>query len=196
MLGMEDFRRLGRRELARKKGIVAGDLKQYEGWMMKLAQRALKVTLMTLPCVALVGCSIKQTVKPVELTGQRAEICIVKNEKVREGFLDAYTEALKAKSIQVKTLAESASLNDCPTTSTYSANWAWDMALYMRYAEIKVYRSAAIVGEAVYDATWGGGRLDKLINAENKIRELVDELFLIRQAPKISSPSNVSAPLE
>lgn len=47
----------------------------------------------------------------------------------------------------------------------------------MKYAEIKVYRSAILVGEAVYDATWGGGRLDKFIHAENKIRELVDELF-------------------
>jgi hypothetical protein len=106
-----------------------------------------------------------------------AQICIIKNEKVREGFLDAYGDALKAKSIQVKTLAETATLNDCPTTSTYTANWAWDMALYMRYAEIKVYRSAAFVGEAGYDATWDGGRLDKFISAENKIRELVDELF-------------------
>jgi hypothetical protein len=77
----------------------------------------------------------------------------------------------------VKTLAETATLNDCPTTSTCTANWAWDMALYMRYAEIKVYRSAAFVGEAGYDATWDGGRLDKFISAENKIRELVDELF-------------------
>jgi hypothetical protein len=63
------------------------------------------------------------------------------------------------------------------------------MALYMRYAEIKVYRSAALVGEAVYDATWGGGRLDKFISAENKIRELVDELFLISKAPKLSTSS-------
>lgn len=69
------------------------------------------------------------------------------------------------------------------------------MALYMRYAEIKIYRSAPVVGEAAYDATWGGGRLDKFISAENKIRELVDELFLIGNAPKLSTSSNISAAL-
>jgi hypothetical protein len=63
----------------------------------------------------------------------------------------------------------------------------------MRYAEIKVYRSAAFVGEAGYDATWDGGRLDKFISAENKIRELVDELFLISKAPKLSTSSKISA---
>ena len=52
------------------------------------------------------GCSIKQTVKPVELTGQPMEICIVKNEKVRPSFLEAYSDALKAKSVQVRTLDE------------------------------------------------------------------------------------------
>jgi hypothetical protein len=97
----------------------------------------------------------------------------------------------------VKTLAQTATLNDFPITSTYTVNWAWRMALYMRYAEIKVYRSAAMVGEAVYDATWGGLRLDKFISAENKIRELVDELFLIGQPSQIStSPKISAAPLE
>jgi hypothetical protein len=160
---------------------------------MKLAQRAMKVSLTALPFLVLLGCSIKQTVKPVQLTGQPAQVCIIKNEKVREGFLDAYTDALKAKRVEVKTLAETASHNECLTTSTYSANWGWDMALYMRYAEIKVYRSAAMVGEAVYDATWGGLRLDKFISAENKIREIVDELFLIGQPSQISTPPKISA---
>ena len=123
------------------------------------------------------GCSIKQTVKPVVLTGQPAEVCIIRNEKVREGFIQAYIEALKAKNIQVRTLDGGASFNECYLASTYNAHWGWDLALYMRYAEIKVYRAAALVGEAVYDATWGGGRLDKFIIAENKIRELVNELF-------------------
>ncbi len=33
------------------------------------------------------------------------------------------------------------------------------------------------VGKALYDATGGGGRMDKFIDAEPKIRELVNELF-------------------
>jgi hypothetical protein len=187
---MEDLRLL-------EKVLADTRMERYEDFLMKLAQRAMKVGLTALPFLALMGCSIKQTVKPVQLTGEPAQVCIIKNEKVREGFLDAYTDALKAKRVEVKTLAETASHNECPTTSTYSANWGWDMALYMRYAEIKVYRSAAMVGEAVYDATWGGLRLDKFISAESKIRELVDELFLIGQPAKVStSPKISAAPVE
>jgi len=143
------------------------------------------------------GCSIRQTVKPVELSGQPMEICIIKNEKVRPAFLDAYTDALKAKSVKVRTIGESASLNECTMTSTYTAHWGWDLAMYMKYAEIKVYRSPALIGLAVYDATWGGGRPDKFINAENKIRELVDELFSTGKARTSTAiPSVGAAPIE
>jgi hypothetical protein len=137
------------------------------------------------------GCSIKQSVRPVDFSGQPMEVCILKNEDVRQGFLDAYTGALNEKNVKVKLLPETASLNECITTSTYTARWAWDLALYMKYAEIKVYRSAALVGVAVYDATWGGGRLDKFINAENKIRELVDELFSTSRARLLTTGANV-----
>jgi hypothetical protein len=85
------------------------------------------------------------------------------------------------------------SLNECAITSTYTAHCAWDLALCMRYAEIKVYRNAALVGEAVDDATWGGGRPDKFINAENKIREMVNELFLVRKAQAASTRPGFSA---
>jgi hypothetical protein len=143
------------------------------------------------------GCSIRQTVKSVELSGQPMEICIIKNEKIRPGFLEAYTDALKAKSVQVRTLGDGASLNECTITSTYTAHWGWDLAMYMKYAEIKVYRSPALIGLAVYDATWGGGRPDKFINAENKIRELVDQLFLPGKARTSTTISNVgAAPIE
>jgi hypothetical protein len=77
------------------------------------------------------------------------------------------------------------------TNSTYTARWGWDVALYMKYAEIKVYQSATLIGEAVYDATWGGGRLDKFINAENKIREVVEELFMTDREKGIS-PNSVT----
>src|SRR5947208_15768555 len=98
-------------------------------------KRAILTAIFVLLLGVIHGCSIKQTVKPVELSGQPIEICILENEKVRPGFLDAYSAALKAKSIQVRTLGESASLNECTITSTYTARWAWDLAMYMRYAE-------------------------------------------------------------
>lgn len=68
-------------------------------------------------------------------------------------------------------------MTECSLTSTYIARWRWDLALYMAYAKIDVYRDGRPVGQALYDALMGGGRLDKFIDAEQKIRELVDSLF-------------------
>jgi hypothetical protein len=66
--------------------------------------------------------------------------------------------------------------------------------MYMKYAEIKVYHGVALVGVAVYDATWGGGRPDKFINSENKIHELVDHLFSTGKARRSTAIPNVGAP--
>jgi hypothetical protein len=52
----------------------------------------------------------------------------------------------------------------------------------MSYAKIVVFHEGAQTGEALYDATKGGGRLDKFIDAEPKIRELVEQLFPVKSA--------------
>ena len=122
------------------------------------------------------GCSITQTVVPVgDVTTN--EVCIIENPAVREGFLPEMRNALEQKGFSVAMLDESARTSDCPTVVTYTARWSWDLTIYMSYAEISVYQSGQPTGKALYDATSGGGRLDKFIDAEPKIRELVDELF-------------------
>ena len=123
-----------------------------------------------------VGCAIHQHVQPVPKLDSR-EICIVKNPNVREGFLAAYQAALAEKGLRTKLLDQSALPDACPVTSTYTANWRWDLALYMAFADIAVYSNGRKVGRAVYDSLGGGGNLGKFINAEEKIRELVNQLF-------------------
>ena len=126
--------------------------------------------------LVLVGCAIHQHVDSVPRLDSR-EICIVDNPDVREGFLETYRRALTVKGFETRMLAKSAVPSDCPLTSTYTANWRWDLALYMAFADITVYANGRKVGRAVYDSLGGGGNLGKFINAENKIKELVDQLF-------------------
>jgi hypothetical protein len=123
------------------------------------------------------GCAIHQRVDPVMIRTESREICVIENPDVRRGFLEEYRRALVAKSYQTKVLDKSASTTDCPLTSTYTANWRWDLALYMAYAEITVYANGGKIGRALYDSLGGGGNLAKFISAETKIRELVDQLF-------------------
>lgn len=135
-----------------------------------------KIALAALIPVVITGCAIHQTVRPVGVVDSR-EICVIEAPAVKEGFLDSYMGALRNKGFTVRKLAPTASLIECRITSTYTANWRWDLATYMAYAEIKIYDNGKPVGEAKYDALRGGGNMEKFIKADKKIAELVDQLF-------------------
>lgn len=124
----------------------------------------------------LFGCSISQQVDPVARIETR-NICIIENPDVREGFIEVYRSALGSKGFQTKMLTKWALPDDCPVTSSYTANWRWDVLLYMAFADITVYSDGARVGRAVYDSLGGSGNPAKFINADHKIRELVELLF-------------------
>lgn len=137
----------------------------------------LKTTSLALVALlSLSGCAIHQTVKPVERFDSNT-VCLVQNDTVRATFLDAYERALSNRGYAIKRLESGASLIACPVTSTYTASWRWDLAMYMSYAEIVVYQNGKPAGKATYDATRGGGNMGKFIGAEKKITELVDQLF-------------------
>lgn len=135
-----------------------------------------KITLVAVSFLGLSGCAIHQNVRPVN-SFQEKEICIIENPSVREGFYDSYRRALTAKGYAVKRLPVSASIRDCGITSTYTAKWRWDLALYMAYSEIKVYGNGQLIGEATYDSQRGGGNMGKFIDADKKITELTNQLF-------------------
>lgn len=126
--------------------------------------------------LAISGCAIHQKVSPVEHF-QVKQICIIENSAVREGFLSTYRLTLAEKGYEVRVIPKFASPSDCAITSTYTANWRWDLALYMAYAEIKVYNNGKLAGEAVYNALGGGANPNKFVRGEEKIKELVNELF-------------------
>lgn len=149
--------------------------------------------------LALSGCSIKQTVDAPDLNPQLApEICLIPAKGVRQGFTDVYTANLESKGFTVHMLRAGASPSRCPLSTTYIGTWNWDAALYMEFADIRVYENGRKVGQALYDSRSGSGRLDKFIDAENKINELVDQLFpngsaSLGQAPVAGAESTVTA---
>lgn len=135
------------------------------------------MSCIALVSIALVGCAITQTVKPVERFAG-TQVCIVVNPAVSQGgFLTTYARALTEKGYTVRQLPPGSAVTECPVTSTYTANWRWDLALYMAFADIKVYSNGLQSGQAVYDAMSGGANMNKFIKGEAKITELVDQLF-------------------
>ncbi|WP_328188624.1 Sbal_3080 family lipoprotein [Marinobacter sp. OP 3.4] len=122
------------------------------------------------------GCSITQKVEPVASYGSD-KLCVIENDDVREGFLDALESSLAGQRIDYTVVDGGAVPKACQWTLTYTANWRWDLAIYMAYAEIKVFEGRSQKGGATYDAMRGGANMNKFIDAEDKIRELVNELF-------------------
>ena len=132
-------------------------------------------SLVVLGTLLLCGCAIRQTVTPISVDIGR-EVCIVRNDDVRESFLEVYQQVLEAKGYRFRVVTKGEA-SACPVTSTYRANWSWDLALYMSYAQIKVYKDRREIGTAEYDSTRGSANLGKFIGASGKIEELVDQLF-------------------
>ena len=132
--------------------------------------------------LALIGglaaaCAIKQDVQPVSLMANQ-EICIIANDAVKEEFLTAIETSLSNRGYAVKKLDQGSSVSSCPTTMTYVANWNWDMAAYLSYAKMDVFQDGEATGTASYDSRGGGMNMSKFISAEEKVDELIGQLFL------------------
>ncbi|WP_341502536.1 Sbal_3080 family lipoprotein [Gallaecimonas sp. GXIMD4217] len=131
-------------------------------------------------CAALLCCcSIVQQVQPVQNTNLR-DICIIENPATRNGFLNQYQQSLQNRGYSVKVMPRGTGFMACPLMTTYEGHWSWDLALYMSYARLDVYLDGKPVGQALYDSRRGVGRMDKFIDAETKIDELVSQLYPAR----------------
>jgi hypothetical protein len=135
----------------------------------------------TISIMLISACSITQNIEPAEIS-KGSELCIIENPDVREGFLKEYQSVLSSKGIPHRLVSENSVPDSCEWTSTYIARWTWDLSLYMSYAEIKVFHKGSLDGEAKYDSTKGGANMSKFIDAEPKIRELVNQLMQIQSA--------------
>ncbi|HET8997999.1 MAG TPA: Sbal_3080 family lipoprotein, partial [Acetobacteraceae bacterium] len=79
--------------------------------------------------------------------------------------------------LQPRVVPEDTAPRACPLTTAYTARWAWDLALYLAYAELRVYRDGRLAGEVRYDSSAGGLNLGKFVDARKKIEEMTGQLF-------------------
>lgn len=137
-----------------------------------MKQRALALVVIVL---GLSGCSITQTIDPIKTPISR--VCVHENPDVlMDEFQPELERQIQEKGFPTKSYT-GAQPNDCSHRLEYTANWAWDMAMYLTYADIQVFDRGGLAGKAVYDARSGSGRLDKFGRTAEKIKPLIDELF-------------------
>jgi hypothetical protein len=122
------------------------------------------------------GCTIHQQVNPVNGKNIKS-VSIIENTKVRGSYLTALETSIRKHGVEPSVVPSGTPTKDYPYVITYTANWAWDLTMYMIYTQITVYENGTEIGSAVYDAAGGGANSKKFINAEEKVDELVTALF-------------------
>ena len=126
--------------------------------------------------VALGGCAITQNVKPVAATGI-TDLCVKNNPQVMmDGFVKELRGQIEKKGIRT-TQFDGERPASCRYHLEYTANWRWDMAMYLVFAQVSVYDGGLMVGQATYDAHGGGLRPDKWGPTSDKLAGLLNELI-------------------
>lgn len=144
---------------------------------MKFLKKLLPLIL-TSSVAMFTGCTITQNVVPVGSGVQIAKVYVLENDKVlMEGLLDELLLQIRENDFDSESYS-GARPAGAKHHITYTANWAWDMAMYLTYFELKLYENDRLIGEAKYDAKNGGGNMGKFGKTAEKIRPLLEELFL------------------
>ena len=135
--------------------------------------------------IFLSGCSISTHVTPVDSNKEIQKVYVRYNDKVHmEGMNDELVW-------QFKNLGFDAELynGDTPLeavhTFTYTANWTWDMAMYLLYFRGTLYEQGRVLGEVEYDAKMGGGNLNKFGKTREKLTPLMTELLQNLNRPNL-----------
>lgn len=75
---------------------------------------------------------------------------------------------------------------------TYTANWQWDMAMYLTYFRGTLYEEGRVLGEIEYDAKMGGANMSKFGKTGEKLRPLL--MDLLKNAERAPRPATAPAP--
>ena len=124
----------------------------------------------------LTSCAINVKVDPLNIS-EMTEICLKENPKVSsKGFLPAIIALFNKHGVRATSYTGPLP-ETCRFHGDYTANWRWDLALFLFYAEINVYEGGNRVGRIEYDARKGGGNLDKFGTTISKLEPLFERLF-------------------
>lgn len=126
-------------------------------------------------CLFLTQCTHSR-VSPVGNGQAIQKVYIVKNDKVHmSGLLPEMDKQIQAMGYATEIVAEE------PVTNvhylTFTANWKWDVAMYLSYFKATLHEGPRIVGTGEYDARFAGLALTKFGHTDDKIRPVLLRLF-------------------
>lgn len=137
----------------------------------------MKTLLTLIAATALCSCSITQDVVPLPPDVVVGKIYMQDNPNVHmEGFQPELRRQIEENGVEVH-VYDSQPPEGARFTLEFTANWTWDMAMYLSYFRADVFDNGRSIGSMEYDARSGGANMGKFGNTASKIRPLVYELF-------------------
>lgn len=107
--------------------------------------------LILLTVLFMAGCALPVVIQPPAANIKITELCIVDNPKVlMDGFLPELKAQLKSYGIATQTWT-AYNPEGCRYWLEYTANWRWDFAMIMEYAELKLYEHTTLIGYAEFN---------------------------------------------
>lgn len=139
-----------------------------------------RMVLLVILGVLIVACTRGRPSEPVitvtPVAGEITRLCIEPNDAVlMDGFLPELRSQIAARGVAAE-IAGAGAAPDCSHRMVYTANWRWDLAVYLYRAEFTVLAGERQVGHGLYDATEVGGT-GKFGATAEKIAPLIARLF-------------------
>lgn len=136
-----------------------------------------KLILLALSSLLLIGCSSpRYTGTAIPQTDIKPEVVIVKDNDTRTGFQNTVESWLREHNYTYTIAPDNSKHEQDKLTLEYKGNWSWDLALYLRSAEISAYQAGQRVGKVEFFAP-NSFNLNKFGDASKRISYMMDTLF-------------------
>ncbi len=161
--------------------------KQYEKIKMK------KIIVLSLASLTLVGCgSPRYMGTPVPETNIKSEIVVVKDNETRSGFQNTIESWLQEHNYSYVVVPDNSKHDLNKLTLEYEGHWGWDLALYLKNAEITAYQGGQRVGEVKFKVPYTANP-NKFGDASKRIGFMMDTLFGQMTPEQATQAANASS---
>ncbi|WP_213864899.1 Sbal_3080 family lipoprotein [Vibrio crassostreae] len=151
-----------------------------------------KYLLLSLSVLILAGCGApRYTGSAIPEPTTEVDVVIVKDAETREGFLNTMETWLQDNDYTYKVVPDKSKHDLDKLTLEYEGHWSWDLALFLKQAEINAYQNGQRVGEVEFKVPYTANP-NKFGNAAKRIGFMMDTVFGKKTAEEATKAANSS----
>lgn len=136
-----------------------------------------KYLLLSVLSMTLVGCGSPGYVgNAIPETNLKPEVVIVQDAETRSGFLKTMETWLQEHNYSYTVVPDKSKHDLSKLTLEYEGHWSWDVALYLKQAEINAFQGGQRVGEVKFKVPYTANP-NKFGDASTRIGYMMDALF-------------------